>query len=81
MMALGSVGIAFIFIPIYLFSQRKYLAGLGNMEKLKWVLGLISISLLVVAITMQMMHIVGAALVWIWISTISVFQNMHKIPK
>ncbi|NQZ78576.1 MAG: hypothetical protein HRT61_21055 [Ekhidna sp.] len=81
MMIVGSGALLLVFVPLYIVLHRKHLARLDIATKVKWSLGLLSMSLLVAAITMQMMHLMGTALVWIWISTISVVQNVERIPK
>ena len=61
-MALGAFGVAFIFIPLFLINRYKYIARDVLSERIKWILGCISMSIMIAAITMKLLHLMGAAL-------------------
>ena len=62
LMGIGALGVAFIFIPLFLINRYKSIAGEVLSERMKWILGCISVSLLIAAITMKLLHLMGAAL-------------------
>lgn len=62
LLAVGGLGIAFIFLPMFLINKYKHLTREVLSERLKWIFGILSIILLLTAITMKMLHLMGAAL-------------------
>ena len=62
LMGIGALGVAFIFIPLFLINRYKSIAGEVLSERMKWILGCVSVSLLIAAITMKLLHLMGAAL-------------------
>lgn len=65
LLAIGAAGLVFLFFPLYLVNRYKYLVSEVLSEKMKWILGALSMTLLVLAITMKMLHLPGAALLLI----------------
>lgn len=61
LLAIGGLGLAFIFLPLLLVNRYRSLAREVMSEKMKYVFGVTSIILLLTSITMKMLHLQGAA--------------------
>ncbi|MEQ8905902.1 hypothetical protein [Ekhidna sp.] len=62
LLGIGALGLAFIFIPMFLINRYKNFAREVLSERLKWIFGGISFLLLVTSITMKLLHLMGAGL-------------------
>lgn len=62
MLTIGGVGLAFIFFPLLIINRYKNLAREVLSERLKWILGGISLLLLILSISMKLLHLMGAGL-------------------
>ncbi len=62
LLAVGGMGIAFIFLPLLLINRYKSFARGVVSEKMKWIFGILSLILLLTSITMKMFHLMGASL-------------------
>ncbi|NQZ78575.1 MAG: hypothetical protein HRT61_21050 [Ekhidna sp.] len=62
LLAFGGFGVAFIFLPLLLINKYRSFAREVLSERMKWIFGILSIALLVAAISMKMLHLMGAAL-------------------
>ena len=62
LLMIGVLGIAFIFIPMLLVEKYKELAIQVLSERLKWIFGALSISLILIASLMKIMHMMGAGM-------------------
>ncbi|SNT04938.1 hypothetical protein SAMN05421640_2162 [Ekhidna lutea] len=62
LLSIGALGLAFIFIPMFLINRYKNFAREVLSERLKWIFGGISFLLLVTSITMKLLHLMGAGL-------------------
>jgi hypothetical protein len=62
LMGLGAIGVAFIFIPLFLINRYKLIAREVLSERLKWFVGMISTALIVTAVTLKMLHLPGAGM-------------------
>ncbi|WP_424963446.1 hypothetical protein [Ekhidna sp.] len=60
LMGLGAIGVSCVFIPLFLINRYKLIAREVLSEKLKWIVGTISIALIVAAVTFKMLHLPGA---------------------
>ncbi len=58
----GGIGFVLIFIPFLIANRYKKIVSEVRSEKLKWIMGCISLSLFVVASIMQAYHLHGEAL-------------------
>ncbi|MEP0986617.1 hypothetical protein [Ekhidna sp.] len=62
LLGIGALGLAFIFIPMFLINRYKNFAREVLSERLKWIFGGISFLLLVTSITMKLLHLMGAGI-------------------
>lgn len=62
LLGVGALGLAFIFIPMFLINRYKNFAREVLSERLKWIFGGVSFLLLVTSITMKFLHLMGAGL-------------------
>ncbi|WP_370089350.1 hypothetical protein [Ekhidna sp.] len=62
LLGVGALGLAFIFIPLFLINRYKNFAREVLSERLKWIFGGVSFLLLVTSITMKFLHLMGAGL-------------------
>ena len=62
LMGSGAIGVTCIFIPLLLINRYKHLAREVISERMKWILGGLSIALMVTSITMKLFHMMGASL-------------------
>lgn len=62
LLGIGGLGLAFIFIPLYLINKFKGFTQSVLSERLKWIMGGVSLLLLVTSITMKFLHLMGAGL-------------------
>lgn len=62
LLGIGGIGLAFIFFPLLIINRYKHLAGEVMSERLKWILGGVSLFLLVTSISMKLLHLMGASL-------------------
>lgn len=60
MLTVGGIGLVFIFFPLLLINKYKYLAREVLSERLKWILGGISLGLAILSISMKLLHLMGA---------------------
>lgn len=60
LMGLGAFGVACIFIPLFLVNRYKLIAREVLSERLKWIVGTVSIALIVTGVTLKMLHLPGA---------------------
>ncbi|MDW3193394.1 MAG: hypothetical protein R8G66_13560 [Cytophagales bacterium] len=60
MLSIGGLGLAFIFFPLLLINRYKSIARQVLSERLKWILGAITLGLLIISISMKMLHFMGA---------------------
>ncbi len=60
MLTAGGIGLVFIFFPLLLVNKYKYLAREVLSERLKWILGGISLGLAILSISMKLLHLMGA---------------------
>ncbi len=56
----GGIGLVFIFFPLLMINKYKYLAREVLSERLKWILGGITLGLLILSISMKLLHLMGA---------------------
>ncbi len=61
LLGVGGIGLALIFFPLLFLSRYKFWVREVLSERLKWIIGSISIMLLVIAISMKMLQLMGAA--------------------
>ena len=62
LLGVGGIGIAFIFLPLLLINKYKGLAREVMSERMKWIFGMVSSTLLVISISMKLLHMMGASL-------------------
>lgn len=62
MLAIGSIGLALIFFPLLVANRYKSVTREVLSERLKWFMGGVSLLLLVIAISMELTHMMGAGL-------------------
>ncbi|WP_420316326.1 hypothetical protein [Ekhidna sp.] len=60
LMGLGAIGVSCVFIPLFLINRYKLIAREVLSEKLKWIIGTISIALIIASVTLKMLHLPGA---------------------
>lgn len=61
LLSIGGLGLVFLFLPLLLINKYKSLAHEVLTERLKWVLGGLSLLLLILSISMKLLHLMGAA--------------------
>lgn len=62
LLGVGGLGLAFIFLPLLMINRYKHLAREVLSEKMKWILGGISLLFLILSISMKFLHLMGAGL-------------------
>lgn len=62
LLSVGGIGLAFIFFPMLIINKYKALTREVLSEKLKWILGGVSLLMLILSISMKLLHLQGAAL-------------------
>lgn len=62
LMGLGAIGVSCVFIPLFLINRYKLIAREVLSERLKWIVGTISIALIIASVTLKMLHLPGAGM-------------------
>ena len=62
LLAVGGIGLAFIFFPLLIINRYKSIAREVLSERLKWIFGGVSLLLLLLSISMKFLHLMGAGL-------------------
>lgn len=62
LLSIGGLGLAFIFLPLLIINRYKNLTREVLSEKLKWILGGVSLLMLILSISMKALHLMGAGL-------------------
>lgn len=60
LMGIGAIGVTLIFIPLFLINRYKTIAREVLSERVKWLVGILSVALLVSAVTLKLLHQQGA---------------------
>lgn len=63
LLAIGGIGVAFIFLPLLLIGKYRSLLSEVMSERLKWVFGILTIIFLVLSISMKILHLMGAPVI------------------